>query len=213
MTQVILSISISVDGYVAGPNQTLTDPLGENGMLLHDWVFGLASWRQAHGLEGGEHGEDDERVGRAQADGGPVVMGRRMYSGGAGPWQDDPNRDGWWGDEPPFGAPVFVVTHHERKRVDYPNGTSFTFVTGGVEEAVARAREVAGDGSVKIAGGGSIASQCLQAGLVDRLELHVAPLVLGGGGVRLFDGVDLTRFEILEAATSKNVTHLSYRVI
>jgi dihydrofolate reductase len=210
MTQITLDITMSLDGYVAGPNQTLEDPLGENGMLLHEWVFPLASWRATHGLEGGAQGDDDTRVSEALARVGAVVMGRKMFSGGSGPWADDANAAGWWGDSPPFGMPVFVVTHHPRESMQYVNGTTFTFVTEGVEAAVEQARAAAGGKDVRVSGGGSIASQCLQAGLLDRLDLHVAPLLLGGG-VKLFEGVDMKRLEIVDVASSPNVSHVSYR--
>jgi len=211
MTQTILDISMSLDGFVAGPDPTLEDPLGQNGMLLHEWIFGLASWRAPHGLEGGVHDEDDALVARSLANLGASVMGRKMYSGGSGPWQDDPNPGGWWGDDPPFGSPVFVVTHHPRETVRFPNGTSFTFVTDGVESAVAQAREAANGKDVRISGGASVATQTLRAGLLDRLDLHIAPVLLGGG-TRLFEGVDPTQFELAETQASQNVTHVSYVV-
>ena len=129
MTQLILDISMSLDGYVAGPNQTLEEPLGAGGMDLHEWVIKLAAWRERHGLEGGEHGPDSDLVAEGIAATGAVVMGRRMFSGGSGPWEDDPNADGWWGDDPPFRVPVFVLTHHQREPVEKQGGTSFTFVT------------------------------------------------------------------------------------
>jgi len=201
MTQIVLDITMSLDGFVAGPRPTLEDPLGENGLLLHEWVFGLASWRARHGLEGGEHGPDDELVARGVDAVGATVMGRRMFSGGAGPWEDDPNAGGWWGDEPPFETPVFVVTHHEREPLSFANGTVFTFLDS-VTEAVALAREAAGGKDVRVAGGASIATQCLREGLLDRLDLHVAPVLLGGG-TRLFEGVDLTRLDA-------RVAHLTY---
>jgi dihydrofolate reductase len=203
MTQIVLDISISLDGYVAGPNATLEDPLGENGGLLHDWIFGLKSWRAKHGLEGGEEGPDDDVVSRNLDTVGATVMGRRMFSGGSGPWEDDPNAWGWWGDDPPFETAVFVVTHHAREPIAFDNGTVFTFVTGGVPEAVARARDAAGSRDVRVAGGASVATQCLQAGLLDRIDLHVAPVLLGDG-TRLFEGVDLTRLDA-------PVAHLTYR--
>jgi dihydrofolate reductase len=210
MTQITLDITMSLDGFVAGPNASLTDPLGENGMLLHEWIFSLKSWRQPHGLEGGEENADDALVAQSLARVGAVVMGRKMWSGGAGPWDDDPNPTGWWGDEPPFYTPVFVVTHYPRETMTYANGTEFHFVTTGVESAVAMAREAAGDKDVRISGGASIATQCLTAGLLDRIDLHIAPLLLGGG-VKLFEGVDLTRLELIEGHASPNVTHVSYR--
>jgi dihydrofolate reductase len=210
MTRIILDITMSLDGYVAGPDPSLDDPLGKNGMLLHEWLFGLASFTATHGLEGGEHDADDERVARSLAAVGAQVMGRRMFSGGSGPWEADPNAGGWWGDEPPFRVPVFVVTHHTREPVEFPNGTSFIFVTGGAEAAVEQARTAAGGKDVRVAGGASVATQCLDAGLLDRLDLHVAPILLGAG-TRLFDGADLTRLEIADAVASEKVAHLSYR--
>jgi dihydrofolate reductase len=211
MTQITLDITMSVDGFVAGPNATLEAPLGEHGFDLHEWIFPLRSWRAHHGGEGGEGGADDELVARNLAAVGAQVMGRRMFSGGNGPWEDDPNADGWWGDDPPFGMPVFVVTHHPRDTVTFANGTVFTFVVDGVESAVAQAREAAGGKDVRIAGGASVATQALRAGLLDRIDLHIAPLVLGAG-VRLFDGADFERLELVETQGSPRVTHVSYRV-
>jgi dihydrofolate reductase len=155
------------------------------------------------------HDEDDALVARGLATLGAVVMGRKMFSGGSGPWEDDPNAAGWWGDEPPFGVPVFVVTHHARDTIEYPNGTSFTFVTDGAEAAVAEAREATAGKDVRIAGGASVATQALRAGLLDRLDIHVAPVLLGAG-TRLFEGVDLTQLELAETQASPNVTHVSY---
>jgi len=210
MTKVTAGISVSVDGYVAGPNQTLEEPLGEGGEQLHEWAFRLAAWRGAHGLEGGETDVDSELVDeshRASA----VVMGRKMFSGGSGPWEDDPNADAWWGDEPPFHAPVFVVTHHPREPLGKQGGTTFTFVTDGVESAVEQARAAAGDGDVSIAGGASIVQQCLAAGFLDELRVDVAPVLLGGG-VRLFDGVAPGRLEIAGVVAGPLATHVTYRV-
>src|SRR5581483_932879 len=161
---VVLDITMSLDGFVAGPNQTLEDPLGAGGMQLHEWIFSLASWRAAHGMDGGERNADDERL-------GAQVMGRRMFSGGSGPWDGDPNATGWWGDDPPFRVPVFVVTHHAREPEQYANGTEFVFVAS-VEEAVALAREAAGDKDVRVAGGAEVAAECLRAGLLERIDLH-----------------------------------------
>ena len=211
MTQTILDISMSLDGYVAGPNPTLEDPLGQNGMQLHEWVFGLASWRSQHGQEGGTQDEDDALVARGLATLGASVMGRKMFSGGSGPWEDDPNAAGWWGDDPPFGTPVFVVTHHEREPMRYANGTVFTFVTDGVESAVEQARAAADGKDVRISGGASVATQALRAGLLDRLDIHVAPVLLGGG-TRLFDGAQPMQLELLETHVSPNVTHTRYIV-
>ncbi len=214
MTKVALDITISLDGFVAGPNQTIEQPLGEDGERLHEWVYGLASWREAHGHEGGETNADSELLEQAIARSGATVMGRRMFSGGSGPWQDDPNANGWWGDDPPFHHPVFVLTHHTRETVTMQGGTSFTFVTGGIEDALEQARAAAGDKDVAIAGGADVAQQYLHAGLLDELHLHVAPLLLGGG-VRLFDerGSGSTSVEQTRLVESPAVTHLSYRIV
>jgi dihydrofolate reductase len=212
MGRVVAEITSSLDGYVAGPNPTLEHPLGEGGEELHEWVVGLKAWREPHGLEGGEENADSERFARALQQQGAVVMGRRMFNGGDGPWEDDPNPDGWWGDNPPFRVPVFVLTHHPRETVQKEGGTSFTFVTDGVESALAQAQEAAGDKNVHIGGGALAIRQCLATGLVDELELHVVPLLLGGG-TRLFDGdIGDLRLEQVEVVSSPSVTHLSYRV-
>ena len=210
-----LDISMSLDGFVAGPSQTLEQPLGEGGEGLHEWVFRLASWREPHGLSGGDAEAVDNEVG---AEGlratGAVVMGRRMFSGGEGPWADDTNADGWWGDDPPFHVPVFVLTHHARETVIKEGGTSFTFVTDGVEAALEQARAAAGDRDVSLAGGANVAQEYLRAGLLDELRLHLAPVFLGGG-VRLFDGLgpEPTELEIMRVVESDAVTHLIYRVV
>ena len=209
MGEVVLDISMSVDGYVAGRNATLEAPLGERGMELHEWVFPLKSWRAAHGLDGGEGGEDDEMLAASLAKVGAQVMGRRMFSGGSGPWEDDPNASGWWGDEPPFRVPVFVVTHHAREPVQFENGTRFVFLRG-VEDAIEQARESAGDADVRVAGGADVATQAFRAGLVDRIDLHVAPLLLGGGA-KLFADVEPGSLELLSVRASPRATHISYR--
>ena len=210
MTQITLDITMSLDGYVAGPNQTLDDPLGENGMLLHEWVFPLKTFRAQHGGEGGEGGPDDELLARNLAPVGATVMGRRMFSGGDGPWESDPNAAGWWADDPPFRTSVFVVTHHAREPLMFANGTAFQFVTDGVESAVTQAREAAGEKDVRVSGGASVATQAFDLGLLDRIDLHVAPLLLGSGA-RLFDGARFAKLELIEASSSPRVAHLSYR--
>jgi dihydrofolate reductase len=213
MGKVVLDISTSLDGFVAGPNATLEEPLGEGGERLHEWIFGLASWRERHGLSGGETNADDDLLREATDTTGAFVMGRRMFSGGEGPWEDDPRADGWWGDEPPFGAPVFILTHHAREPVTKHGGTTYTFVTDGVEAAVAQARVAAGDRNVGVAGGASVAQQCLAAGLLDEIQIHVAPVLLGGG-VRLFDNLGSTsrELEATRIVESPGVTHLRFRV-
>ena len=211
MSKVTAEISVSLDGFVAGPNPTLEDPLGAGGMQLHEWAFRLAAWRRPHGLEGGEVDVDSAMVEESLAANGAVVMGRRMYSGGSGPWEQDPNAGGWWGDEPPFHSPVFVVTHHARERVELQGGTTFTFVTDGIESAVEQARAAAGDRDVAVAGGAEVVRQVLDAGLVDELLLHVAPLLLGEG-TRLFDGAAPGRLEIAQVIDAPLATHIRYRV-
>jgi dihydrofolate reductase len=209
MGDVVLDITASVDGYVAGPNPTLEAPLGEGGMQLHEWVFPLQSWRSHHGLDGGETGDDDAMVAASLARVGAQVMGRKMFSGGDGPWESDPNTAGWWGDDPPFHVPVFVVTHHAREPLAFDNGTRFVFVDG-VEDAVAQAREAAGDLDVRVAGGADIANQAQRAGLLDRIDLHIAPLLLGGGA-RLFADVEPGTLELVDVRASSRATHVSYR--
>ena len=214
MSKLTFDISVSLDGFVAGPSATLEDPLGHGGERLHDWALGLATWRERHGLEGGEVNRDAEVVAEGLASTGAVIMGRRMFSGGEGPWDDDPNADGWWGDEPPFRVPVFILTHHEREPVQKQGGTSFTFVTDGIESALEQARAAAGKNDVLVAGGADVVQQYLRAGLVEEFQLHVAPLFLGGG-VRLFDnlGDDVPTLELVRVVDSPTVTHLRYRVV
>jgi dihydrofolate reductase len=216
MAMVIADLSMSLDGFVAGPDPSLEQPLGEGGERLHEWAFSTASFRRAHGLSGGQTGVDDEVATQVLRAAGATVMGRRMYSGGAGPWRDDPNADGWWGDDPPFHHPVFILTHHERPPVTKQGGTTFTFVTEGIEQALRQARAAAGDKDVMIGGGAEAVRQYLRAGLLDELQVHVVPLLLGGG-VRLFgDGPgavqgELERIRVAESPTG--VTHLRYRVL
>jgi dihydrofolate reductase len=214
MGQLIIDISMSLDGFVAGPNPTLEDPLGQGGEMLHEWAFGALAWREAHGREGGEANADSDVIGEAVGRTGASIMGRRMFSGGQGPWQDDPRANGWWGDEPPFHHPVFVLTHHAREPLEL-TGTTFTFVTDGIESALERARAAAGDRDVHVAGGGEVCAEYLRAGLADEMQLHVAPVLLGGG-TRLFDGhrdgeparIECTR--IVESPTG--VAHLRCRL-
>jgi dihydrofolate reductase len=213
MTKLTLDISMSLDGFIAGPNQTLAEPLGAGGERLHEWALRLASWREPHGLEGGEINGDSEVVAESLAATGAVVMGRRMFSGGAGPWADDPNADAWWGDDPPFHVPVFVLTHHARETVVKEGGTSFTFVTDGIEAALEQARAVAEDKDVALAGGATVVQQYLKAGLLDELQIHVVPLLLGGG-VSLFGslGIDPIELEATRVIESLMVTHLKFAV-
>jgi len=213
MARFFLDISMSLDGFVAGPNATLEEPLGEGGERLHDWVLRLASWRDTHGLEGGETGPDDELVRATRERVGTEIMGRRMFSGGEGAWEDDPNADAWWGDNPPFHVPVYVLTHHPRESEVKEGGTTFHFVTDGIESALEQARAAAGDRDVALGGGASVAQQYLSAGLLDELHIHVAPILLGGG-VSLFGelGTDAPPLKLTKVVESPFVTHLSYEV-
>jgi dihydrofolate reductase len=206
---------MSLDGFVAGPNPTTEEPLGAGGERLHDWAIATQAWRESHGMEGGETNVDSEIVAEGLATRGATVMGRRMFSGGQGPWEDDPNADAWWGDEPPFRHPVFVLTHHEREPVQKQGGTTFTFVTDGIESALDQAGAAAGDKDVTVAGGAEVVQQYLAAGLFDEIQLHVAPVLLGDG-VRLFDGAlpDAPRaLKLIRVVESPaGVTHVKYRV-
>ncbi len=211
MAKVRCDISMSVDGFVAGPNPSLEEPLGAGGDLLHEWAFAAASWRESHGLSGGEANADSEVLQESIDSTGAVVMGRRMFSGGEGAWEPDPR--GWWGDDPPFHVPVFVLTHHARESLVMKGDTSFDFVTDGIEAALEQARAAAGDKDVLLAGGASIVQQYLKAELLDELQIHIAPVVLGGG-TSLFDrlGIEPLGLEATRVIASPSVTHLRFRV-
>jgi dihydrofolate reductase len=210
MSQVRVHISISADGYVAGPNQSKEEPLGVGGESLHDWAVVLKSWRELQGKEGGEENASSSVMEEAHSNVGAEIMGRGKFGGGPGPWGDDPWQ-GWWGDDPPFHFPVFVVTHHEREPLTLSD-TTFNFVTDGIESALEQAREAAGGKDVTIGGGADVINQYLAAGLIDELELHIAPILLGGGA-RLFEGVgpDVS-LEQIRTVDAPGVTHVKYRV-
>ena len=210
MTSVRCQISMSLDGFVAGPKQSVENPIGEGGMRLHEWVFGLDSWRAQQGLEGGERTVDAEVVDEVVQGIGAYIMGRNMFGGGAGPW--DETWTGWWGEDPPFHAPVFVLTHHAREPLAMAGGTTFTFVTDGIASALEQARTAAGDKDVAIAGGASAARQYLAAGILDELYLHIVPVVLGAGE-RLFEDVGDPTLEPVKVVASPAVTHIKYRVM
>jgi dihydrofolate reductase len=212
MAKLRFQVSISADGFVAGPNPSEDHPLGEGGMELHQWAFKLAAWREPHGREGGETNASSAVVEETLANVGATVMGRKMFGGGPGPWGEDP-WDGWWGDDPPFHTPVFVLTHHEREPLEKDGGTTFTFVTDGIESALEQAKQAAGGKDVSLGGGADVAQQYLAAGLIDELELNVVPVLLGEG-TRLFDnlaGSDID-LEQIRAVEAPGVTHLKYRV-
>ena len=195
MSQVTCDIAVSIDGFGAGPNQSLENPIGEGVEKLHRWMFEAAE----------ENAAELEAVTAA----GAYVMGRNMFGPGRGEW--DEAWRGWWGDDPPYHAPVFVLTHHARAPLEMQGGTTFTFVTDGIESALAQASAAAGDRDVAIAGGASTVNQYLAAGAIDELRLHVVPLILGAGE-RLFDGVSRIDLEPLDVRRTDLVTHLRYRV-
>ena len=214
MSKLRCDISISLDGFVAGPNQSEENPLGEGGERLHEWVVPLAVWREAHGYDGGEVDESARVVDEARENIGAAVMGRNMFGPpGGGGWGDGQWR-GWWGDDPPYHYPVFVLTHHAREPVEMVGGTTFHFVTDGIASALEQARSAAGGNDVMLWGGADVVNQYLAAGLLDELELHVVPVLLGDGA-RLFDdlGDAEVRFEQVRAVEAPGVTHLRYRVV
>jgi dihydrofolate reductase len=210
MNAVTCQISISLDGFVAGLNQSMDNPIGEGGMRLHEWVLATDSWREQHGLEGGEHNADAEVVEEVFEGVGAYIMGRKMFGGGDGPW--DATWTGWWGEDPPYHTPVFVLTHHPREPLRMQGGTTFTFVTDGIESALEQARAAAGDKDVVIAGGASAVRQYLAAGLLDELYLHIVPIVLGAGE-RLLEDVGDPTLEPVKVVASPAVTHVKYRVV
>jgi dihydrofolate reductase len=211
MAKLRFDISMSLDGFVAGPNPSEDDPLGEGGEQLHEWVIKLAAWRKPHGHEGGEVNESTRVVEETLENIGAGVMGRNMF-GGSGPWGDDP-WNGWWGDDPPFHYPVFVLTHHARDRLQLQGGTTFTFVTDGIESALEQAKEAAGGKDVSLGGGADVAQQYLAAGLIDEMQVNVVPVLLSGG-TRLLDnlGGAGVQLEPIRAIGTPEVTHLKYRV-
>jgi dihydrofolate reductase len=214
MAKLAVDISMSLDGFVAGPNPTLERPLGDGGDGLHEWAFALESWRKPHGLPGGETNASTKVIEETLEATGAVVMGRRMFSGGEGPWEDDPNAEGWWGDEPPFHVPVFVLTGHAREALTMQGGTTFTFVTEGIEAALEEARAAAEDKDVFVGGGASVVQQYLAAGLLDELQINLAPVLLGGG-TPLFGGPGAVQptLEFVRVVETPAVTHLKYRVM
>jgi dihydrofolate reductase len=205
-----LWIAMSLDGFVAGPGQDVDNPLGVGGMRLHEWVFPLAAWRKLQGLEGGEINESTPVIEASMANVGATVMGRNMFGGGTGPWGDDPWK-GWWGDDPPYHHPVFVLTHHAREPLVCEGGTTFTFVTEGIEAALDQARAAAAGQDVSLAGGAQAARQYLDADLVDEMEINLVPVFLGEGE-RLFAdlGVGKPRLAHVGTVAAPGVTHLKF---
>ncbi|MGH2725112.1 MAG: dihydrofolate reductase family protein [Actinomycetota bacterium] len=194
MSRVHVDITMSLDGFIAGPNDEI-DP-------LHDWLYGLASWREPHGLPGGTADRDAEVLAEAMGNNGAVIVGRRMY-----------DLAGGWGENPPFHVPVFVLTRGAREPLAKAGGTTFTFVTDGIESALAQAREAAGDRDVSVGGGANTIQQYLRAGLIDEMQIHIAPVLLGEG-IRLFEqGTEGIELEITRVIGSPKVAHLRFRVV
>jgi dihydrofolate reductase len=214
MSKLRLKISMSLDGFVAGPNQSVNDPLGVGGMELHQWVFGLRAWRAAHGMDGGEENESSAIIEEGIANIGATIMGRNMFGGHPGPWSKDDPWTGWWGKNPPFHHPVFVLTSHARKPLTLEGGNLFTFVTDGIESALAQAKRAAGNKDITLAGGAKAASQYLKAGLVDEMEIHLVPILLGSGE-RLFDGVGpgLHGLTLIRTVATPKVVHLKFAAL
>jgi dihydrofolate reductase len=213
MAKTKVHITSSLDGFVAGPNQSEEEPLGEGGEELHEWMIKLKAWRESHGMEGGDENASSEFVADLEKEFGAVIMGRNMFGPiGGGPWKDD-SWKGWWGDNPPYHSPVYVLTHHEREPVEMQGGTTFYFVTDGIESAHAKAQEAAGDQDVLVTGGASAVNQFLAAGLIDEITINVVPQLLGSGE-SLLEGVgpDI-KLEQLRAVEAPGVAHLSYRVV
>lgn len=211
MGKVFADISMSLDGFIAGPDPTLKEPLGQGGEQLHEWVVRLAAWRKPHGKSGGETGPDGDVMEESVANTGAVIMGRRMFSNGKGSWKNDPKADGWWGDNPPFHVPVFVLTNHAREKVNKKGGTSFAFVTDGIESALSQAKAAAGNKDISIAGGANTIQQFIRAGLLDELQIHMVPILLGGG-TRLLENLGDTKLEKIRVIDSPLVTHLKFQI-
>jgi dihydrofolate reductase len=213
MTRVrVASYSISLDGYGAGPEQSLENPLGIGGPDLHHWVFPTRTFQAAiFGKDGGTTGIDDDFAARGFANLGAWILGRNMFSPDRGPWV---NMDwkGWWGDSPPYHVPVFILTHHARESIEMEGGTTFHFVTGGIHEALERARESAGGKDVRVGGGANTIQQYLRERLIDELHIVISPVLLGRGE-RLFEGVDMRAlgYECVDVVASEKATHVVLR--
>jgi dihydrofolate reductase len=202
------NLSISLDGYAAGPNQSLDNPLGVGGTPLHEWAFATRSGRQTHGLDGGEEGLDDMFIAQGDLGIGATIMGRNMFGPIRGAWGSDP-WTGWWGENPPFHHPVFVLTHHRRPSITMQGGTTFHFVDGGIEAALEGALRAANGDDVRIGGGAATVQQYLRASLIDEMHVAIVPILLGGGE-RLFDGLDggPHGYECVEFVSSPSVAHV-----
>jgi dihydrofolate reductase len=202
-------ISVSLDGFVAGPDQSVEDPLGIGGLRLHEWLFATDFWHEMRGTVGGDRTPESDVARQVFENVGAYIMGRNMFGPGRGEW--DQSWRGWWGESPPYHAPVFVLTHHAREPLKMAGGTSFTFVTDGIESGLVQARTAAAGRHVMIAGGARAIQQYLAAGLLDELYLHVAPVVLGAGE-RLLENVGDPTLKPVEVIASPAVTHIRYRL-
>ena len=203
----IHNLTVSLDGYVAGPGQSLEHPLGRGGERLHDWAFATRTFRAMHGMDGGATGIDDDFAAAGQAGIGATIMGRNMFGPIRGPW-GSAEWKGWWGDNPPYHHPVFVLTHHPRPLLEMEGGTTFHFVTGGIQDALDRARAAAADRDVLIGGGATTVQQYLRAGLVDEMHLVIVPVILGGGA-RLFDDIAaMPGYECAQTASTPAALHV-----
>jgi dihydrofolate reductase len=210
MSKLKATITMSLDGFVAGPNQTERDPLGVGGMQLHQWMYPLKTFREAHGEEGGEVNASTPIAEEILGNVGATIMGRNMFGGGPGPWRDDP-WNGYWGDDPPYHHPVFVLTRHPREPLEMQGGTTFRFITDGIESALGQAKNAAGAKDVSLGGGAKVVQQYLGAGLLDEILVSVVPIFLGSGA-RLFDnlGEPKPRLRQVEAVEAPGVTHIRY---
>jgi len=210
MSKLRSSLTMSLDGYVAGPNQSVDEPLGTGGEQLHQWLLPLEAFRESHGEAGGEVNASTPVAEDILGGTGATIMGRNMFGGGPGGWGEEPWQ-GWWGDDPPFQHPVFVLTHHAREPLELLGGTTFHFVTDGIESALELARAAAGEQDVSLGGGANVVQQYLAAGLLDELTISVAPIFLGGGA-RLFEnlGDPVPELDQVEAIAAPGVTHIRF---
>jgi dihydrofolate reductase len=206
---VVRAFSISLDGYGAGPDQSPDQPMGVNGMELHRWAFATRTFRTMFGQEGGEEGVDNDFARKSFENLGAWILGRNMFGPVRGPWPDESWR-GWWGEEPPYHVPVFVLTHYAREPLAMMGGTTFHFVTGGIDEALARAREAAGGKDIRVGGGVATVKEYLRARLIDELHIAVSPVFLGRGE-NVFAGIDWRElgYALVDRVTTPNATHLT----
>jgi dihydrofolate reductase len=212
MTIVRAHMSTSLDGFTSGLNQTLASPFGDGTEHLNDWMFEQAAVRALFGETGGETGPSNDVFIERAANIGAIIMGRNMFGGGPGPWKQEPAWNGWWGEDPPYHVPVYVLTHYPRASLEMKGGTTFHFITDGVESALAKAKAAAGTKDVVIAGGAHTVQACLRAGAIDELELHLVPIVIGAGD-RLLGDLPGMRLEQVRVVPGNGVTHLKYRVV